>query len=89
MNNPFSLKDTYKDVYIINFKKGVVPPKVTEKELKKLGEWFKTSGNTWICYSEVTIEDFRVNFLAHFSETLKDDDFEIKKGTWPVVVLGL
>ena len=85
MNNPFSLKDTYKDVYIINFKKGVVPPKVTEKELKKLGEWFKTSGNTWICHSEVTIEDFRVNFLAHFSETLKDDDFEIKKGTWPVV----
>lgn len=89
MKNPFSIKDTYREVYYIEFKKGVVPPKVTEQELKNLGKWFKLSGDTWICQSKSSIEDFKVDFLNHFLGTVKQDDIQIKKGTWPVLVMGL
>ena len=56
MKNPFSMEETYREVYIIDFKKEITPPKIREEKLKRFGKWFKTSGHTWVCQSKISIE---------------------------------
>ena len=89
MKNPFSMEETYREVYIIDFKKEVTPPKIREEKLKRLGKWFKKNGHAWVCQSKIPIEEFKIEFLNHLSGSVSEDELDIKKGTWPVAVLGL
>lgn len=31
--------------------------------LKPLGKWYITTGNHWLCHSELTLDDFQKNFI--------------------------
>ena len=61
------MEETYREVYIIDFKKEVTPPKIREEKLKRFGKWFKKNGHAWVCQSKIPIEEFKIEFLNHLS----------------------
>ncbi len=68
---------THEKVYVIE-QEELTEPLVFSPNLKMLGKWYITTGEHWICHSELTLEEFQKAFITE----LQLDDNAAQKLTF-------